>query len=321
MNYNQTKGKKIQACFNKIVLSWKSKEDILSLYKEGYTPRALFCMLENDKIVNWKTLTWDWKGIQKLAFENGMNGSIFSKRLKKIVPYRKEHHLAFLEADEWIKSGHKTSMPKEEWEQWRLSKSREGAKETQLLRKSWEHYNPKNEPSYYTGTDEAKRQKAFQHRRSKSPMTQEFWLKRGLSPDEANEWIRCTAAKGGIAACESLYSKCTSKLEQRVFDELSGKFEIVQQLRIQNRFFDIACTKTKRIVEIDGTYWHCDPRVYKATFLHVSGRTAQEIWKRDKDKQRLAESHGWTVYRVKELSICKDYNKALQLIKNFLSGD
>ena len=152
-------------------------------------------------------------------------------------------------------------------------------------------------------------------------MTQEFWLKRGLSPDEANEWIRCTAAKGGIAACESLYSKCTSKLEQRVFDELSGKFEIVQQLRIQNRFFDIACTKTKRIVEIDGTYWHCDPRVYKATFLHVSGRTAQEIWKRDKDKQRLAESHGWTVYRVKELSICKDYNKALQLIKNFLSGD
>jgi very-short-patch-repair endonuclease len=251
-----------------------------------------------------------------------MSSGIFVSRLKKLVPYSSSHHEAFLAADEWIKSGHRTNMAPDQWESHRKARSLAGAKHVQGLRRTWQHYNPKNHESYYDGnTEEEKARLAFEHRRSKSPMTVEFWIRKGLDPDEARQWISENASKGGIAVCESLYSKCTSKLEQRVFNELSTKFELMQQLRIKNRFYDIACEKQKKIIEVDGTYWHCDPRLYSADYVHVSGRTAQEVWEHDQRKQSLAEEHGWSVYRVKELDLCKNYKQTLQLLENFLIGD
>lgn len=35
-------------------------------------------------------------------------------------------------------------------------------------------------------------------------------------------------------------------------------------------------------LEINGDYWHANPRIYKSTDVFAGGRTAQEIWDRDK---------------------------------------
>ena len=54
-------------------------------------------------------------------------------------------------------------------------------------------------------------------------------------------------------------------------------------------------------IEFDGSYWHMDSRFYKATDVNKSsGKTAQEIWDRDKLKEQKALEKGLTLIRIKE---------------------
>ena len=168
--YHTLEKEEKQAKFEEAVTGWKSKQEIDRLYQLGYTPSALFHIHKKETNTVWENHTWEFKGTIKKLWRNEMTASLFCTKLKQICPYSSAYLKISLKSSEWIKSGH--LYESEEAHKKHLAiKSREGAKATQELRKTWEHYSPKNKASYYKdcSSEEAK-EKAFQHRRTKTAL-------------------------------------------------------------------------------------------------------------------------------------------------------
>jgi very-short-patch-repair endonuclease len=91
-----------------------------------------------------------------------------------------------------------------------------------------------------------------------------------------------------------------------------------QQIFIGPYSYDFGSRKLKKLVEINGTYWHADPRVYKADDLLIGQKKAYEIWAKDLEKISYAKNYGYDVLSVWELDFCKNPNLTLKLINNFL---
>lgn len=67
-------------------------------------------------------------------------------------------------------------------------------------------------------------------------------------------------------------------------------------LRDAQKSVDVYIPSTKTIIEVYGTYWHCDPRKYISDYYNKSMKlTAQEIWDRDAKRKNFLESLGYTV--------------------------
>lgn len=62
---------------------------------------------------------------------------------------------------------------------------------------------------------------------------------------------------------------------------------------------DIYLPDLKIGFEFDGTFWHADPRFYKPDDL-IKEQTAAQIWEKDEVKNKLAESLGIKLIRIKE---------------------
>lgn len=70
---------------------------------------------------------------------------------------------------------------------------------------------------------------------------------------------------------------------------------------IPNKELDIYLPNLKLAFEYDGTYWHADPRFYKENDLIWHKKvTANEIWKRDMEKDILCNQYKIKLIRVKE---------------------
>jgi hypothetical protein len=76
-----------------------------------------------------------------------------------------------------------------------------------------------------------------------------------------------------------------------------------------HKYFIDAVLCDKIAVEFDGTWWHCDPRVYSADYLHPKlKRFAKEIWQDDERKTNDLALLGYNVLRFCE----KDWNENRQ---------
>jgi very-short-patch-repair endonuclease len=96
-----------------------------------------------------------------------------------------------------------------------------------------------------------------------------------------------------------------SNLERRIE-------EIIKILSYKIKFNKIVCrknvdillTEIKVIIEIQGTYFHADPRKYKPTdYFKQFNCTAGDIWKKDNNKKILFENNGYKVYHLWEKEI------------------
>lgn len=96
----------------------------------------------------------------------------------------------------------------------------------------------------------------------------------------------------------------TSKISQLFFDSVCFPENPLFEEVIFNYSVDCLLPKHKIIIEFNGTFWHADPRFYKAEdkikFTSKAGTTAQDIWKKDNTKKRFLESLGYTVMHVWE---------------------
>lgn len=103
------------------------------------------------------------------------------------------------------------------------------------------------------------------------------------------------------------YIPKTSKLQNNVSLNLSRMGIVHQtQYKVGKFYFDIRIGRT--LIQINGTFWHADPRVYKATdFVQFPGRKkrASTIWKRDNDKRLFAMKKGYKVLYLWESDINK----------------
>lgn len=60
------------------------------------------------------------------------------------------------------------------------------------------------------------------------------------------------------------------------------------------------------VIEVQGTYWHCDPRIYKATDLIKRNNKlvlVQEIWNKDLLKKKIVEEKGYDISYIWEFDM------------------
>ena len=85
-------------------------------------------------------------------------------------------------------------------------------------------------------------------------------------------------------------------------------------------YYDFTIPNKRKIIEFDGTYWHCDPRKYNSDYFHkLIKMTSQQIWDYDNYKTNLAKENGYEVLHVLELDYKKDPKRVLQKCIDFIN--
>lgn len=121
----------------------------------------------------------------------------------------------------------------------------------------------------------------------------------------------------------------TSKLESDFLDLLKmmcGE-DVRQQYKVPQvrGAFDCYIESCNTLVEIQGTFWHADPRVYKADDVLQYGsqsRIARDIWEKDRRKQEAAIDQGYRVICVWEIDIrADDFAQARRVMSHCTAGE
>jgi G:T-mismatch repair DNA endonuclease (very short patch repair protein) len=106
----------------------------------------------------------------------------------------------------------------------------------------------------------------------------------------------------------NLSIEIAENINQHVKNLLSDKNEKFIYDKINKRVckYDITHKANRKIIEVNGIFWHCKPGLYEPDYYHkVKKKTAKEIWTYDEYKIHLANAHGYDVLVVWE----DDYNK------------
>ena len=76
----------------------------------------------------------------------------------------------------------------------------------------------------------------------------------------------------------------------------------------------------KKILEIQGDFWHGNPNKYKENDILMEGWIVKDVWNKDKRKKELVEKNGYDIYYLWENEINKMTDEDIKdfLIKNIL---
>lgn len=76
-----------------------------------------------------------------------------------------------------------------------------------------------------------------------------------------------------------------------------------------------------KIIEFNGDYWHCNPKTWSKDKYNKSLHlTAQEVWNKDADKKKCAESHGYKVLSVWDSEYKKDPLMVMKKCIDFINS-
>lgn len=82
-------------------------------------------------------------------------------------------------------------------------------------------------------------------------------------------------------------------------------------------FYDIKISNL--LIELNGTYWHCDPRKYNSTdivkFPNNDFKRVQDVWDKDKDKLNHAIQNGFQIETIWEEDFSED--KLIEILKKY----
>ena len=111
----------------------------------------------------------------------------------------------------------------------------------------------------------------------------------------------------------------TSQLERdfaRDFLDRLGVHYIYQfEAKDIGRWFDFYCIDHRVIIEVDGGYWHGDPRLYEEKDLNRMQKRNQKI---DETKNRWAALHCIPIIRVWEKDIRENPQKVMNMLRERL---
>lgn len=104
-----------------------------------------------------------------------------------------------------------------------------------------------------------------------------------------------------------LHKNFISKLEIRVRGILTKlNISFTPQFPLKNRTYDIKIDNTNILIEVNGDFWHANPRKYKATdTLPFPNKSviAESLWKKDEKKLNIALKNGFKVLSLWEMDI------------------
>ena len=305
---------------------WKSDDKIIEMYEEGYSPLQIIRLWLNNTHSEIKKANINFDSKIFIPFET-LNDITLSVKLKKHLPYSKKNHRLHLSKSQFwkIRCNH---LDKTDAEVYAIVENqlKSFASITHEKRRKGSAYSKDNTAEYWMEkcglSYEDALEKARQHKREKSPFSIAHWIKKGFSEEAAREQTKKYHHAGGVAATKKCGSICTSNLERQIYTHLVADFPLLVSQHTVNDIFvyDICLPSRKKIIEVNGTYWHADPRVYSENEL-VHNVLVKKIWNRDKKKCGYAKHAGYDVLVVWELDFCKSKEDTLKLIKEFLQQD
>jgi len=167
--------------------------------------------------------------------------------------------------------------------------------------------------------------KATEFKRNNSPRCYEFWLRRGLTKEEAIDRIKIQSVNGALACLKKTQQPSTEKQVAKFLREHNIVF--TTQLRVNNFglldgrsvfVYDFCVSQCNLLLEINGTYWHADKTVFgpEDELKFPGGKIfkAKEIWRRDEMKRQAAENAGYSTATIWELEL-KDEKWKQNLLK------
>jgi very-short-patch-repair endonuclease len=87
------------------------------------------------------------------------------------------------------------------------------------------------------------------------------------------------------------------------------------QFQINYKFFDFIIEGTKILIEVDGSYWHCDPRLYPNG---PENKVQKNAIINDLYKNRLAAANGYLLIRVWESDFKEQPRSVAKRIKQII---
>lgn len=112
--------------------------------------------------------------------------------------------------------------------------------------------------------------------------------------------------------------KYDSALEVRVRDSLDRiGVNYTKHIFLYGYNFDIKISGHRILIEVQGDYWHANPKIYKSNDIMFGGKLASQLWDKDKRKYEIVSKQGWILLYLWEndLDIMNDVD-----IDNLLMG-
>lgn len=187
----------------------------------------------------------------------------------------------------------------------------------------------------------------------------EYWTRRGLSIDDAKLavidrqqtfTIEKLIKKHGAIEAHNIWDKRQASWKSKVFnanthisssksivancffkdltDMISAKNYSIMQganerfIRTDNYCYkyDFCIKEIRCIIEFNGTYWHCKPDLYDASYYHkIKKMTAPEIWDFDNLKRQTAEKYGYNLLTIWEDNYYRDPESQLKKAQDFIN--
>jgi very-short-patch-repair endonuclease len=96
----------------------------------------------------------------------------------------------------------------------------------------------------------------------------------------------------------------SSSLEQRVEKALLNyQVTFRKNVSMFKYNYDFVFDDLKVIIEIQGDYWHANPKIYNENSVMIGGKLAKELWAKDLKKKNIAEENGFKVFYFWEKDI------------------
>lgn len=121
-----------------------------------------------------------------------------------------------------------------------------------------------------------------------------------------------------------LFSNFESSIEKNIHNLLTDmNIGFTTHFFVDNLSYDIKINDTKKLIEVQGDYWHANPNKFKENDLIANKKlgtiSAKEIWCRDEEKKRRAEKFGYSVLYIWESEIkTKSQSEIKMIILDFL---
>ena len=146
---------------------------------------------------------------------------------------------------------------------------------------------------------------AEEHKKKLGIKSKKYWSKQENRNKQSNKRLEYIKKNGFVFK---------STLELR-FAELLKNLNInyEEQFRIENvkSFYDFYLPEYNILIEVDGDYWHCNPRKYKEPIYDAQKHNV----KKDIEKNKLALDNGYNLIRFWEYDIKNNIEQVIETLK------
>ena len=187
----------------------------------------------------------------------------------------------------------------------------------------------------------------------------EYWMAKGFNRDEAKLRVKESQTTFSLDKCIEKYGKekgqqvfqqrqkkwlaslhenfiqegdgrsPSSQFANSIIQAICGRLQI--QVPTKEKYirdgstgmaysYDFTLKQKRKIIEFNGDYWHCNPKLYEADYFNKNKQmTAQEIWDYDQVKIELAEQKGYQVLTIWESEWNDDPSRTVERCIQFLN--